>query len=353
VLTLASLPPSSPALTLLSISHSGKAHISLLFKGVQLSLPKELSGFDTGTVCVTAPVRVEPVAGADFDWAEKKLVLSTSEAKQKIPGRAATQQADGSLEWEVDDHIRLPTYDRYSSALYFDYGGSKIQIGPLGSKRDAYATLWLSELVDDEPKEVRIPVIVPKSPSLRANYINDQCKKTHEYDIVAWLTTTVVLDSGLDADHEACVLFHFPSPSLASTRLTLAPTPLAATLRPRRSVTSSRRTTASCVPLSASRRRRRHLLKLTRPFSHALQEGQSEQAVQNSHANDDGVIDKEEQKQIDRAHKKALESRCVSLPLSPVPPSPSLPLLVHSSAFPSSRSLSTTLSSPSFAASIF
>ncbi|GAA5838555.1 hypothetical protein JCM9279_003279 [Rhodotorula babjevae] len=236
----------------------GKAHISLLFKGVQLSLPKELSGFDTGTVCVTAPVCVEPVADADFDWAEKKLILSTSEAKQKIPGRAATQQADGSLEWEVDDDIRLPTYDRYSSALYFDYGGSKIQIGPLGSKRDAYATLWLSELVDDEPKEVRIPVIVPKSPSLRANYINDQCKKTHDYDIVAWLTTTVVLDSGLDADHEAY----------------------------------------------ATTQTQRHEFE-----TYDRIEGQSEQAVQNSHANDDGVIDKEEQKQIDRAHKKALESR--------------------------------------------
>ena len=38
-------------------------------------------------------------------------------------------------------------------------------------------------------------------------------------------------------------------------------------------------------------------------------EGQAKVAEENAHANDDGVIDKHEQKQIDRSHKKALESR--------------------------------------------
>ncbi|GAA6056005.1 hypothetical protein JCM3770_002138 [Rhodotorula araucariae] len=236
----------------------GKASISILFKGLDMSLPRELSGFETGTVCVTAPIRVEPVEGAQFDWSEKKLVLSTTEARQKIPGRAATTQSDRAIEWEVDDDIRLPTYDRYSSALYFDYGGSAVKIGPVGSKMDAYATLWLADLIDDEPKEVRLPVIVAKSPSLRHNYINDQCQKTHEYDIVAWLTTTVVLDAGLDADHE----------QYATTQA------------------------------------QRHEFE-----TYDRIEGQANQAVINAHADDDGVIDKDEQRQIDRAHKKALESR--------------------------------------------
>lgn len=62
----------------------------------------------------------------------------------------------------------------------------------------------LSELVDDEPKELRLPIIVPQSSAaaLRVNYINEQCKKTHNVEIVGWLVTTVVLDSGLDEDHE-------------------------------------------------------------------------------------------------------------------------------------------------------
>lgn len=44
-------------------------------------------------------------------------------------------------------------------------------------------------------------------------------------------------------------------------------------------------------------------------FSFAGIEGQSQSAEKNSHANDDGVIDRKEQKDIDKAHRKALESR--------------------------------------------
>ncbi|GAA5918640.1 hypothetical protein JCM6882_007890 [Rhodosporidiobolus microsporus] len=238
----------------------GKLSVSVLFKGVKVNLPRELAGWETGTVSVVSPIRVEPAAGTSFNWREKKLILSTMEAKQKIPSKAATTLADGSLEWDVgEDGIRLPTTDRYSSALYFDYGGDPLTIGPLGSKLDAYATLWLTELVDDERKEVRLPIIVPKSGgSLRACYINDQTKKTHDYDIVGYLTTTVLLDSGLDQDHE----------QYAETQAA------------------------------------RHEFEQWDRV-----EGQAKQALENSHANDDGVIDKHEQRAIDRAHKKALESR--------------------------------------------
>ncbi|GAA6059867.1 hypothetical protein JCM10212_007072 [Sporobolomyces blumeae] len=235
----------------------GKISISVLFKGVKLDLPRQLSGWDTGTVCIKAPVKVEPVAESDFDWKEKKLVLSTVEAKEKLSSRHAETTADGALQWQVEDDIRLPTYDRYSSALFFDYGGSKVKIGPLGKKMEAFAILWLSELVDDEPKEIRLPIICGPQ-ELRNNFISDQTKKTHEYEIVGYLTTTVELDSGLDTDHE----------KYATTQTA------------------------------------RHEFE-----QYDVVEGQAEVAEMNAHANDDGVIDKEEQKRIDRAHKKALEQR--------------------------------------------
>lgn len=61
--------------------------------------------------------------------------------------------------------------------------------------------------MDNEPKEVRLPILLPKTnaSALRSNYINDQCRETHDVDIVGWLTTTVCLESGLDRDHEKCV----------------------------------------------------------------------------------------------------------------------------------------------------
>jgi hypothetical protein len=186
----------------------GKVSISILWKSIKLELPRELSGWETGVVRCVAPIRVEPVDGVDFDFKEKKLVLSTLETSEKLGGKKATTLSDRSIEWDLGgDEVRLPTTDRYSSALTFDYGGDTISIGPLGQKVEAFATLWLAELVDDVPKEVRLPVIVSKSPALRTNYLNDQTEKTHEYQVVGWLTTTVILDSGLDADFEKCVIF--------------------------------------------------------------------------------------------------------------------------------------------------
>lgn len=56
----------------------------------------------------------------DFDFGKEKLVLSTHAAKQKLPAKAATVDDTGSPIWDIDEAIRLPTYDRYASALFFD-----------------------------------------------------------------------------------------------------------------------------------------------------------------------------------------------------------------------------------------
>ncbi|KAM0755850.1 hypothetical protein T439DRAFT_308275 [Meredithblackwellia eburnea MCA 4105] len=236
----------------------GRISVSVLFKGVQMELPKELAGWDTGTVCITSDVKVEPVQGVDFDFKEKKLFVTTLEAAAKIPASAASISPDGTLTYTVDEHLRLPAYNRYSSALFFDYGGVKF-LG-LGKKYDAFASLWLKDLVDDEEKEIRIPIIVADDSggTMRQNYISDQTEKTHKYQIVGWLITTVVLDSGLDADHEAY----------------------------------------------ATTQTKRHEFDTWNRI-----EGQAAAAELNSHAMDDGVIDKDEQKAIDKAHKVALESR--------------------------------------------
>ncbi|GAA5879834.1 hypothetical protein JCM8547_005778 [Rhodosporidiobolus lusitaniae] len=236
----------------------GKVSISVLFQGVKVQLPRELSGWETGVVRCTKPIKVEPVDGVAFNFKEKKLVVSTLETSEKLPGKAATTLSDRSIEWDVGEELRLPTTDRYSSALTFDYGGDAVAVAGLGKKVEAFATLWLAELVDDVPKDIRIPVIVTDSPAMRTNYLNDQTKKTHEFEIVGWLTTTVLLDSGLDADFEK----------------------------------------------TAETQTARHEFEQWDRV-----EGQAKQAISNSHASDDGIIDKREKREIDRAHRKALESR--------------------------------------------
>lgn len=117
----------------------------------------------------------------------------------------------------------------------------------------------LRDLIDGEEKKVRLPIITSNNiSSLRHNYINEQTDRSHAYDIVGYLTTTVRLDPGLDEDHE--------SYSKSQTEL--------------------------------------HEFE---SWDRVL--GQSKQSEVNSHAMDDGVIDKEEQRAIDKAHQKALYAR--------------------------------------------
>lgn len=72
-----------------------------------MQLPREMLGWDTGTIEVTDHCKVEAVG--TFEFGERRLTVSTIEAKQKLPGSLATKRDDGVLEWEVSNTIRLPT----------------------------------------------------------------------------------------------------------------------------------------------------------------------------------------------------------------------------------------------------
>lgn len=108
-------------------------------------------------------------------------------------------------------------YNRYASAVLFEIGSGGI--GPLGADSDFVAMYWLKDVVDNEETKIRVPVLrCKKLKQVRQNYsewlrvslyfavligflVNQITAKTHSYDIVGWLSCTIVLDSGLDPDH--------------------------------------------------------------------------------------------------------------------------------------------------------
>lgn len=156
---------------------------------------------------------------------------------------------------------------------------SRAKSSPKARRADTFPA-GLSELVDDEETEVRVPIVTGDDlTALRQNYLNDQAKNTHDYTIVGWLTTTVLLDSGLDEDHE-----QYSTTQTARHEFE----------------------TYDRVVSDSSYQPRG--VEADFALRHS-QEGQAAAADKNAHANDDGVIDKDEQRAIDRAHKKALESR--------------------------------------------
>jgi hypothetical protein len=176
----------------------GRVNASLLFRQVKLDVPRSFIGWDTGTLEILDNIHVESTD--DFDFKTKKLVISTTEEEYKAPTSSAIV-TDGDIHWDLPvDKVRLPVYNRYASAVLFEIGSGGI--GPIGQDSDFVAVQWLQDIPDEEETHIRIPVIKSKDlEQVRQNYINDQCAKTHKYQVVGWLTCTMRLDSGLDHDH--------------------------------------------------------------------------------------------------------------------------------------------------------
>ncbi|EPQ58830.1 hypothetical protein GLOTRDRAFT_54343 [Gloeophyllum trabeum ATCC 11539] len=179
----------------------GRANISFLFRQVKTPLPREMLGWDTGTVEILGSISIESNEELREGFKTKKLTMSTSEDSYKAPSSSATV-TDNNVHWDLPvDKIRLPVYNRYSSAVLFEIGSGGV--GPIGQDCDYVAVAWLKDVPDDEEVTLRLPVLrSDKLAQVRQNYINEQTAKTHKYDIVGYLTCALVLDSGLDPDHE-------------------------------------------------------------------------------------------------------------------------------------------------------
>ncbi|KAJ1583998.1 hypothetical protein NDA11_002032 [Ustilago hordei] len=229
----------------------GKVHASLMFRSIKAQLPKPLLGWDTATVELLSEIQIE----GDEKLKSEKIKVSTGDDTQKIyPGQRIPDDAETL--------VRLPVYDRYSSLLTFDLGGGGLAIGPLGGKPDAVAVAGLRDYADGEIYDLELDIMSGDNlGTLKRNYINEQAHKTHPFEVVGKLRVKIRIDAGLDDDHL-------------------------------RSVEQS------------TGRKDRHEFDVYNRL-----EGMPNRAVENAHANDDGVIDREEKKQMERSKKEALHSR--------------------------------------------
>jgi hypothetical protein len=170
-------------------------NLSVLFKGVDAKLPRNMLGWDTGTVELLSGITITPEPNANGRIPSKptKLRVSTTDSTEILSPKSATL-SDGVVSYNLDK-LRLPVYSRYASSCVFEFGGG----GIMGGAPDAIAVLWLKDLVDEEETDIRIPVVIGKDlRQLRQNVMNEQTKKTHDYEVVGWLTVKMKLDEGLD-----------------------------------------------------------------------------------------------------------------------------------------------------------
>ncbi|KZV88102.1 hypothetical protein EXIGLDRAFT_839449 [Exidia glandulosa HHB12029] len=256
------LTDSSEVTTMYSLQEGvgfGRANITVLFKSVKLHLSRAELGWDTATVEIgNRPFELELHADhKHMPWAAKGtgISLSTTDSTEKLSkANANVDEASGKITWEFD-MLRLPVYNRYASSLVVSFGGG----GVIGGAPQAIAVISLKDFVDGEERIVEAEVITGKNLNrLRQHAFTDFTRATHQYTVVGTLRLAVNVDPGLDMDHEK----------------------------------------------NAKTQARRHAFEA---YDHI--EGEALIAEKNSHAEDDGVVDKQERKEINNAKKRQLENR--------------------------------------------
>ncbi len=127
-------------------------------------------GWETGTAEILGSVTVAPLPSFAERFKTKKLAVSTSDLTYKAPSSSAEISEDGQITWDLPvDKVRLPVYNRYSSAVLFEIGTGGF--GPLGANSDFVAMCWLKDVPDDEETQIRVPVIHASDlKQIRQNY---------------------------------------------------------------------------------------------------------------------------------------------------------------------------------------
>lgn len=126
----------------------GRARISMVFRSIQLQAPKELLGWDYGTLEITGPIRSKDIA-PDLRGLRLKLRTTVHRAKM-YSSNSETSEWTG----KKDRPVRLAVRKRYCSCVVIEFRKSRVGL----DQTPAFAVLWLKDIPDDEEKTVTLAV---------------------------------------------------------------------------------------------------------------------------------------------------------------------------------------------------
>ena len=186
----------------------GRIMISVLFRSVDLKLPKNLLGWDLGSVEVLGDkVVVEDDSTGALSGS--RIALQTASGKASISRRWVDKKSGGNgTEWnlgyikegtnELHRHrVLVPVRHRYQSPLRLEFYSSN------GRKPIAYAVYWLSDLVDNTSTLLTLPVYKTSHPKqFLENYISDVGKDEFvDAKKIGIVKLTVRFKMGMDNSH--------------------------------------------------------------------------------------------------------------------------------------------------------
>lgn len=145
----------------------GRIRVSLLFRSVELRLPPSQLGWDIGTFEFLS----DTITVSNYAPASKvRIRMRTGGSSANVKRDHSSREGDG-MKFDIsapegEKKLRLPVRYRYKSPIFMEFY-------PAGKRgADAFAALWLLELVDNEEKEFDIPLWRCNNPlRLSQNYI--------------------------------------------------------------------------------------------------------------------------------------------------------------------------------------
>ncbi|KAI1622840.1 hypothetical protein EDD37DRAFT_633093 [Exophiala viscosa] len=130
----------------------GRARISMVWRSVELKLPKELLGWNYGTLEVRCPVKAKSGA-SDGAFMHNRIKLRTNLMKAKMA--AAGDNNEGLWKPKHDkDSVFLAVRKRYSSPLIIEF--RRTVLGP--DHTSQFGVFWLKDIPDEEETTVTVKV---------------------------------------------------------------------------------------------------------------------------------------------------------------------------------------------------
>ena len=124
----------------------GRVRVSIVFRAVDIKMPKELRGWDYGTLEINDTIHSQNLPE---DLQHMRLKVHTSINKAKLKSKK-----DGTWTEGKGRNINLAVQRRYSSALVVEFRSDRT----LKDKTPAWAILWLKDIADDTDSEIEVPV---------------------------------------------------------------------------------------------------------------------------------------------------------------------------------------------------
>lgn len=130
----------------------GRARISMVWRSVELQMPRELTGWDYGTLEVKGPVQAK--SQLDDHLRGSKLKLTTKIGKGKMHPSSQSSGGEWMPKKKHKEGIFLAVIKRHASSMVMEFYQSSLGT----DSNPAIAVLWLSSIPDEEDKVVTLKV---------------------------------------------------------------------------------------------------------------------------------------------------------------------------------------------------